>query len=389
MLLVVWAGLTVQSFRRVMDIDLGFTASHVMTATIDPDVALRMYDGNRHQLIRQIVDKVIAVPGVESAAVIGELGTRRSGANWVLHIDGQPEVPVSELPTIDGRAISPEYFETLGIPLLSGRLLTEDDNLEAPPVVMINETVAKRYFPNRDPVGQKIITGHPAFPIMNQPKREIVGIVGDVRTFSTEAEVQPEVFTCYRQKNPRFFGGGETVIPFLIRTREKPVESINAIRFAIEGNGSSGRILGNVDSMGRLLDVTAGQHRFRTLLMSLFAGLALLLATVGIYGVMSYGVSQRTHEIGVRMALGAQSGDVLKMIIVSGMKLCFVGIVIGLGLAAAGGQLLASMLYGIEPLDLPTLVGVSVVLALTGFLACYIPARRALRIHPMEALRYE
>jgi predicted permease len=392
MLLVVWAGLTVQSFRRVMDIDLGFASSNVMTATIDPDVASRMYDGNRHQLIRQIIDNVVAVPGVKSAAVVGELGTRRSGANGVLHIDGQPEVPVSELPTIDGRAISPSYFETMGIPLLSGRNLSEDDNLEAPQVVLVNESAAKQFFPNVDPVGQKIITGHPAFPIMNQPRREIVGVVGvvgDVRTFSTESEVQPEVFSCYLQKNPRFWGGGETVIPFLIRTRGEPLESINAIRFAIEGDGSSGRILGNVDSMGRLLNVTAGQHRFRTLLMSLFAGLALLLATVGIYGVMSYGVSQRTHEIGVRMALGAQSSDVLKMIIGSGMKLCFVGIAIGLGLAIAGGHLLASMLYGIEPLDPPTLIGVSVVLALTGFLACYIPARRALRIHPMDALRYE
>ena len=126
MLLVVWAGLTVQSFRRVLDIDLGFTSSQILTATIDPDVAKRTYDGDRHQLIRQVIDNVQAVPDVESAAVIGELATRRSGAQWVLHIDGHPEVPVSELPTIDGRAISPGYFETLGIPLLSGRIAARD-----------------------------------------------------------------------------------------------------------------------------------------------------------------------------------------------------------------------------------------------------------------------
>jgi ABC-type antimicrobial peptide transport system permease subunit len=181
-------------------------------------------------------------------------------------------------------------------------------------------------------------------------------------------------------------------VKHLVDRPRKPIEETdrgNRSRKPIEGDGISGRILGNVDTMGRLLDVTAGQHRFLTLLMSLFAGLALLLAAVGIYGVMSYGVSQRTHEIGIRMVLGAQAGDVLKMIVGGGMKLCLFGIVLGLGLAVAGGQVLANMLYGIEPLDPPTLIGVSIVLAVTGFLACYIPARRALKVHPMEALRYE
>ena len=387
--LAVGAVLTVKSLGRVLSREVGFQPERVLTVTADLDVARQRYVGTKQEITQQLIRDAVALPGIEAAASIATLPLERSGGQMVLYKEGQPEVALSELPTIDRRFVTPGYFDVLRIPLIRGRDFTDDDVLDAPRVCLINETAAERFFPGQDPIGQRVIDQHPAFGINRDLFREIVGIVGDVQTFSTGQEVQPEIYCCYSQNRPNAWGGGEVVLPMLFRTTGEPTEMVDALRSAIEGDGSAGRIFGDVSTVEGLLADTASQQRFQTLLTSLFAGLALLLAAVGIYGVISYSVNQRTHEIGIRMALGAQPGDVFRLIVGQGLSLCVVGVVIGIAAALAGGQVVGSMLYDVETHDPLTLVVVSLVLLIVGGLACYLPARRSMRIDPMEALRYE
>jgi len=387
--LVVWSAVFVQSFQRLTASDVGFQPQQVLAATIDLDVAKRRYSGSSQDMTFQILQDARAIPGVISAAAISTLPLTRSGGQMVLIVEGQPEAPPSELPTVDRRFVTPEFFQTLGVPLLKGRDFSERDMDGMPQVCIVNETLARRFFPGEDPIGKRIIVAHPAFNLRQSGFREIIGVMGDVRTFNRDTPVQPEAFQCYRQNPPNSWGGGEVVLPVIFRTIGEPTRIVASLRQTIEGDGSSGRVLDNVQTVEGLLSETAGQQRFRTVLMSLFAGLALLLAAVGLYGVMSYTVSQRTHEIGIRVALGAQSSHVLRLIVGQGLRLCLLGIVLGLAAALAGGRVLSSLLYGIDSNDPPTIIAVSAVLLLVGLTACYLPARRALRVDPMVALRYE
>ena len=389
MILVVWAGLMIRGFLQTLEVPLGFRPEAVLSASADLDVARRRFSGNRQEITFQIMQRATAVPGVLSSAGIGELPTQRSGGSMVLFVQGQAPVAVGELPPLDSRVITPRYFETLGIPILKGRDVTEDDTLQSPMVVLINETAARRYFPNEDPLGKKIIVAHTGFPLAHQPFREIVGVVGDLRTFSQDEPVQPEAYHCYRQNQPNIWGGGEMALPMLFRTKGDPGHVANDLRRAIDGEPGSDRILSDLRGLQSIVDATAAPQRFRTLLSGFFSGLALVLAAIGIYGVMSYTVNQRIPELGIRLALGASRGDILRLVAGYGLKLTLLGVVLGLAGAVAGGRVLSSMFYGIPPHDPATLVVVTCVMVSVGVLASLVPAWRALRVEPMEVLRHE
>jgi putative ABC transport system permease protein len=277
---------------------------------------------------------------------------------------------------------SPGYFRAMSIPLLRGRAFDERDTKDSQKVVIINETFARRNFAGEDPIGKRIILGADPLDNPNPPPHEIVGVVGDVHHEGLETEAGPEYYVSYQQTPLRH-------AELVVRTiSDNPSSMVASLRSAIKQVDQEQYIPG-IQPMDQLLAESLARRRFNMMLLAGFACVALLLAAVGIYGVMSYSVTQRTHEIGIRMALGAQTRDVLKMVVLQGMTLVLIGVGIGLLAAFAVTRIMSSLLYGISPTDAMTFGAVAVLLAGIAVLACLIPARRATRVDPLVALRYE
>ncbi|HYY42837.1 MAG TPA: FtsX-like permease family protein, partial [Pyrinomonadaceae bacterium] len=277
------------------------------------------------------------------------------------------------------RVISPDYFRTMQIPLLRGRLLSERDAQDAPLAAVVNETLARQYFPGEDALGKRFTFGDPQAA---DPRwQTIVGVVADVRQSGLNEEPYAQIYRSYRQAPRR----AATVV---LRTAGAPLESVGALRQQVWALDRQ-QPLYNVRTAAQVLADSIARPRFNTLLITIFAAVALVLATVGIYGVISYTVTQRTHEIGIRMALGARPFDVFKMVVGQGLRLALIGVGLGLVASFAVMRLLASLLYGVRPTDLVTFAGVSGLLTMIVLVACYIPARRATKVDPMIALRYE
>ena len=296
-------------------------------------------------------------------------------------IEGEPNNSGLPFPyDADYRTVSPGYFNAMGIQLISGRDFDERDEMMANPVVIINEMLAKRYFANQNPLGKRI---NPSFGIDNRGvlMREIVGVVGNLKHSSLSAEIQPEVYIAYKQ-NPR------PTMMFVVRASNDPNSLIAAIREETRSLDSNLPIY-NVRTFDQYISASVAQPRFNTLLLGVFAGVALILTIVGLYGVTSYSVTQRSHEIGVRMALGATSRDVLKLIIKQGMGLTLTGVALGLVGAFALTRVAESLLFGVTATDPFTFIAVSVLLIGVSLAACAVPARRATKVDPMVALRYE
>ncbi|MCI0350293.1 MAG: FtsX-like permease family protein, partial [Acidobacteriales bacterium] len=281
-------------------------------------------------------------------------------------------------PEIDFRRASTGYFQTMGIPLLAGRLVTEQDVAANTGAVLINDAMAKRFWPGEDPVGKRIST---ATVTGQEQWRTIVGVVGSVRHLGMEVEPRPEVY--YHTSTFPPFGP-----VFVIRTTSDPKSLIAAVRATVRGIDRDLPI-SNVNTMEQLVAQSLAQRRFAMLLLGIFAGLALLLAGVGIYGVISYSVTQRTQEIGVRMALGARAADVLKLVVGQGMVMTAIGIGVGLIASVALTRLMSNWLFNVSATDPLTFALVALLLAAVALLACYIPARRATKVDPMTALRCE
>ena len=295
--------------------------------------------------------------------------------NFAFDIEGRP-FPEGKSPGADCRFITPDYLKALGIPLVKGRSFSESDGPQSPHVLLINETMARRYFPNEDPIGKRLTLG------INNFSGQIVGVVGDVKHVSLDAETNEEVYAAYSQA-PYW-----TDMTLVMRTSGDPMSLAGAVRNEVASADKQVPIA-RVRTMETIASESLGQPRFRTLLMGLFGITALLLASVGIYGVMSYAVTQRTHEIGIRMALGAQVRDVRRLVIRNGMTLALAGVAIGLLGAFALTRLMTSLLFGVAATDAVTFGMVSGGLVLVALLACYIPARRATKVDPLVALRYE
>ncbi len=377
LVLLVGAGLLIQSFWNLLNVSPGFEPRRVLAADVVTLNQKYPEAAQQANFFREVLDGVAALPGVEAVGAIYPLPFGGSFEAYTFQIEGRPPAAPNEAPVADFRVVTSDYFRAMSIPLARGRAFDERDGKDAPPVVIINESFARQHFAGEDPLGKRITFGS-----SGNPTREIVGVVGDVRHAGLDEATNPEYYVSYLQ-NP--------ISRMTVVTRaasSDPAALAPSIRGAIR-QVNSGQPVYNVRTMDQLLAQSLARRRFNMILLGVFAGLALALAAIGLYGVMSYTVAQRTHEIGIRLALGAQKGDVLRLVVGQGLLLAVVGVGLGLAVAFAATRLLATLLYGVSATSVTVFASVSLLLLLVALLACYVPARRATRVDPMIALRYE
>jgi putative ABC transport system permease protein len=376
--LLVGAGLLIRSFMRLQHVNPGFEPRNLLVLQLSlPDFKYKEPQ-QKNAFFEQLLAQVRTLPGVKNAAAVSVLPMSGNNESGSFQIQGKPVADNEMSPHGDRWAATANYYETMNIPLVKGRYFTERDNADAPGVAIIDETMARKYWPNEDPIGQRITFEGGR----DNPRwREIVGIVGHVKHKGLEGESRVQYYIPYKQR-PR---SGMFVV---VQTAGDPTSLAGSVRGAIASIDKDLPVF-RVSTMDKLVADSLTQRRFAMLLLGLFAFVALALAVVGIYGVMSYMVAQRTNEIGIRMALGAQLADVLKMVIGQGMVPVLIGVCLGVAGAFAATRLMASLLYGVTATDPLTFVGVPLLLAGVALLACLIPARRATKVNPMTALRYE
>lgn len=376
---LVGAGLLLQSFRNLQRVDLGYDTRNVLTASVEiPDTRYPKQE-QAAAFYTDLMEKVNALPGVESASAITPLPLTGDTFSISFEVEGR-NIPKGELPSAHFRVISDEYFPTMKIPLLSGRDFATSDSATSLPVVIINEAFAQKHFPGEAPLGKHL---KPGISMGGEKKwYEIVGIVKNVRhRQSLSRDYEPEYYFPHRQLS---FGN----LNLVIRTKNDPRGLVAALQNEVSSLDKNVPLY-RPKTLEQYLGIAVSQPKFNALLLTLFAGLALLLTAIGLYGVMAYSVMQRTQEIGVRIALGAQTGDMLKMVLRQGLRLTAIGLVMGLGAAFALTRLMSAMLYGVTATDPLTFTGIALLLTAVALLACWIPARRATRVDPMIALRCE
>jgi putative ABC transport system permease protein len=376
LVLLIGAALTIQSFVRLRRMSPGFNPRNVLTMELSLPRVRYPRGAERGAFVQRLVEEVTNLPGVESAGVVTHLPLAGGNMNYALAVEGYASPDPGKSLSADYRAVSPGYFAAMGMRLVRGRTFSERDTAATPHVLIVNEAVARRYFGDQDALGRKLTLG------FDDWTGEIVGVIRDVRHTALDAGVLDEVYGPYAQ-TPFW--------PFMslaLRTRGDPLTLAAAVRqrvLTIDRDQAVAR----VRTMERVLAESVAQPRFRMRLLSLFGLLALVLATVGIYGVMSYTVTERTREIGVRMALGAQRHDVLRLVLEKGMRLTLAGVAVGLAGAFALARVLQGLLFGTSATDVKTFAWVALGLAAVALLACWLPARRATRVDPAVALRYE
>ncbi len=375
LMLLIGAGLMIRSFNRLIQVSPGFEPNNVIAAQIYlPQTKYQ----ERHEVatfFERVIERLKTVPGVRSAAAASALPMHPVGIDFALAftVEGRPPPADGEDPNSDVRIVTPGYFETMKVPLLRGRLFDERDLADAVHVGILNETMAARYFANEDPLGKVVINPH--------GRSEIVGVVGDIRHYGLDRAPRPEIFLPFRQST---ING----MALVLRTENDPLQYAGAIRREVWAVDPSQPIY-DVSTMRQVLARAVSLPRLSMTLMAVFAGTALILATLGIYGVISYSVARRTKELGLRMALGAESGDALRLVLVNSMGLVGVGIGVGLVASTAMTRSLATLLYEVSPLDPAVFLGVSLLLSGAALTASVVPALRATRVDPIVALREE
>jgi putative ABC transport system permease protein len=370
LVLLVGAGLLGRSFLELMAVRPGFLPDHVLSMQLSLPSYRYAQAQQQADFYQQLMERVSGMPGVQAAGLTNVLPLSGNDSQQSFTVEGQAS-KVSEWAGL--RVVSAEYFQTMGIPVLRGRPFTAQDKRGAPEVVLINEAMARRYWPNEDPVGKRILFGDSG--------DTIIGVVGNVKHAGLSAKVEPEIYIPFLQ-NP------DSNMILVARITSEPMQQAAEFLGLIH-NMDKELPVEQVRSMAEVVNSSVARPRFQMLLFAQFALLAFVLAISGIYGVVAYDVGQRRREIGIRMALGAQRGDVLRIILKGGLRLTLLGVGIGLAGSFAAAQVLQTMLYGVSPSDPLTLGGVTLLEILVAMLACYFPARRATKVDPMVALRYE
>jgi putative ABC transport system permease protein len=387
LVLLIGAGSLIRGFEAIINRDMGFNPKNVLSFQVSLAASRYPSAVQASNFFQQAIERMRHVPGVDSASAVNFLPLTGWTDYATFDIDGRPSPPPKEEFVAHYRLIDPQYFQTMQIPLVSGRYFTEADSANAAGVAIMNQSLATRYWPNQNPVGQRVrlhlreSKSAPYRPSVSEQWITIVGVVGDIqdRFFG---EIQPgQLFLPYTQAPSR-------MMRMVLRTAVPPDSLANAVRqaiFSIDQN----QPVAEMSSMEELLGGSMASEALNAKLLSFFAVLALVLAAIGIYGVISYGVQQRIHEIGVRMALGAQPGDVVRLIVGQGVRLAFVGMLLGLVGAYALTTVLAGFLFGVKSVDISSSAIAIAILGTVAFLACYVPARRATRLDPLHSLRYE
>jgi putative ABC transport system permease protein len=377
LVLLVGATLMLKTFRNLMSIEKGFDSASVLTLEISPPRLKYKNLQQQADFYRRITESIRSVPGVLSVGGANHipLASKQGEMILPLFVEGRPATNQWQ-DSGDYRVISPDYFHAMGMTLLNGRTFSEQDSQKSQRVIIVNEALARKLFPTGDAIGKRLLVGD-----SNGDSYEIIGLVADITNWGLTERPAPEFYLSYQQTPPPFMG-------LAIRTKGDPRQFIADVRRAIWAVDSD-QPLYNIMTMEQALRDSISQQRFAMFLLGIFAAAAFIMATVGIYGIASHAVTQRTHEIGVRMALGAKSGDVLKMIARQAGSLILIGIAVGLAGAFALTRVLASLLYAVKPTDPAVFTGAAIVLALVALLACYVPARRATKVDPVVALRYE
>jgi predicted permease len=376
-ILLIGAGLLINGFLHLRNLDPGFRVDHLLTMKVDLS-ELKYPDGERRSVFfDEVLRRIHPLPGVQSAAIAGNLPFTYNGDSATIAVEGIPDPPPDQWPDVIYRAIGPGYFSTMGIPMIRGRDFTDQDKADSEKVVVISEKTAQHYWPGQDPIGKRLKPGSTTSEI---PWREVIGVVKDVRQNDFIAQPKMQMYFDYRQLKDLAANA------LIVRTSVEPMSLATSVRNAIWAVDKD-QPVADIETMHQIVSEAIARQRFSMLLLDIFAALALVLAAVGIYGVMSYSVAQRTHEIGIRMALGARRADVLQMTVKQGLKLVGAGMILGLAAAFLMTRVLASLLYGISATDPITFIGISLVLLAVAILASYVPALRATKVDPIVALR--
>jgi len=376
MVLLIGAGLTIKSFVELGRARVGFDPRNLMTFEYRVPAAKYPTGAAQTEFHRQVIAQIRAVPGVLDASAVRAVPLGGNGEVDDFYLADRPEPPPAERPRAQFNAADPYFFETMRVPVIRGRVFTEHDSAESARVVVINRTLAAHYFPDRDPIGQYL-----RIPAEHLASAQVIGVVGDVKQFTAEDVPVAQIYGALPQ-NPMVFTS------VAVRTAGDPAAVMNEIRRAV-WRVDRDQPMWKMRTMDAKLAMLSQPREFLTSLLGVYAAVALLLASIGIFGVLSYSVSQRTAEIGVRMALGARPGDVARMILNQGAVVALVGIGVGMGAAAGLTRLLKSQLYAVSPLDPAVYGAVAALIAAVALAACLIPARRAMRVDPVIALRHE
>jgi putative ABC transport system permease protein len=381
LVLLTGAGLSLSSLHRLLDVDPGFSRQRVLTMSLS--VFGPRYgdqDGDRKVLdtYRQILERITGFPSVNAAGLVSQLPLGGNIDRYGVLVRDQPIANPESAPSADRYAVTPGYLEAMQIPLRRGRYLTRQDAAGADKVVLVSESLARRFWRSEDPLDKFIRVGGP-----ESPWRRVVGVVGNVHHSGLGDRDRLQFYSPEEQWNFVDYG-----MVLAVRSEEDPTRMADTIRRAI-WSVSPDVLISQVDSIDRVISTSVAQPRFTMLLLVFFAGTALLMSAMGIYGVAAFGVAQRTQEIGTRMALGALPRDVLRLVLRQGLRLLLIGVLVGLAGALVLTRFLRSLLFEISPTDPDTFAAVALLLCVVGFVASYLPARRATRIDPMIALRYE
>ena len=383
--LLTGAGLMMESIWRLWRVDPGFDTQHVLTSQVALSPTVITGASSIRTAFREMLARVDGIPGVQAAALSNLIPLSGNDNETDVWAGRGPHPADNQVTSVLFFVTTPDYLRVMDIPLLKGRFFSDRDTTETRPVVVIDSVMAQHFFPNQNPVGKEI-----SMAVLGPV--EIVGVAGPVKHWGLDsddtAKVRDEMYFPVSQIPDPYMSQAVTGVSLLVRTAQDPRAAISAVRAQVAGPHADQPMYG-VQGMEHIISSSLGERRFTMLLLILFASTALALACVGIYGVMSYSVSARTHELGVRMAIGAEKGDVLRLVVAQGMFLALIGLGLGIAGALLLMRFLSSMLYGVKPTDPLTFVAVSLVLITVALLACFIPARRATKVDPMVALRYE